>query len=119
MVSEAQDQINAVNKELTGMIDKVTAMARNIHFERLALTKKQVMEYNLPSRPPKIVKGRVIDSGTATEVDAMDTDTLLNIVEKAIQRHFPERNLKALRKLEEKEREVLSKLTVPAGGGSP
>src|SRR2546422_1268679 len=60
-------------EERAGMIDKVNAMTRNIHFERLALTKKQVIEYKLPTRPPKIVKGRVIDSSTATEVDAMDT----------------------------------------------
>lgn len=72
--------------------------------ERLALTREQVIQYDLPSRPGK--------SGekAATELDALEPDDLRALVRNAIERHIPKSLVKTIRAQEAKERHELLKL---------
>jgi hypothetical protein len=88
------------------------AIAEYVHFERLALTPEQVVEYNLPTRPTKTEGNTHAKNyqGLSVEADALDTDVLVGIVQSAIERHLSPRQLAGIREAEKSEREILQKL---------
>jgi hypothetical protein len=86
------------------------APGAEIHFERPAVTREQVSEWNLPSRPTKEKDPRAKKfTGTSVELDAIPASKLRKLVRDCIERHIDQRQLAVLRAAEESERETLSK----------
>src|SRR5262249_62005753 len=90
-----------------------------IHFERPAVTREQVEEWNLPTRPTKMTDSRAKKFGSATsvELDAIPARKLRQIVPECIERQIDQHQLKTLKIAEERERELLTKWEKPYGGG--
>ena len=85
------------------------APGAEIHFERVAVTREQVAEWNLPSRPTKMTNSRVKKfTGTSVELDAIPAAKLRELVRNRIERHIDQRQLAILRAAEESERRMLS-----------
>jgi hypothetical protein len=82
-----------------------------IHFERPAVTREQVEEWNLPTRPTKMTDSRAKKFGSATsvELDAIPARKLREIVRERIERHVEQQQLALLRVAEESERGLLTK----------
>jgi hypothetical protein len=79
-----------------------------IHFERIAVTKRQIDFWDLPSRPTKKTDSRAKGFGeVSVELDAIAPAQLRCIVEVAIERHLPRRQLEVLKAAEESERMLL------------
>jgi hypothetical protein len=86
------------------------APGAEIHFERPALTREQVAEWNLPSRPTKMTDSRAKKfSGESVELDAIPANKLRNLVRDCIERHVDQEQLAVLRTAEESERETLGR----------
>ena len=87
-----------------------------IHFERLAVLPEQIHDWNLPTRPTKKSDSRAkLFKGDSVELDAVHPDRLRQIVQKAIEQHLPEHQLKTLEVAEESEREILQMFAQNAG----
>lgn len=79
-----------------------------IHFERVAVTKEQIEELNLPSRPTKKTDTRSKGfKGRSVEVDAIPAAKLRELVRTCIERHVDQRQLEITRVAERSERELL------------
>jgi hypothetical protein len=85
------------------------APGAEIHFERPAVTRAQVDEWNLPTRPTKQTDTRAKKFGNSTsvELDAIPAEKLRALVRECIERHVDQRQLSILRTAEESERELL------------
>ena len=95
------------------------APAAEIHFERIAVTREQAIEWNLPTRPTKQTDTRARKfNGTSVELDAIPAMKLRGLVKAAIERHIDQDQLKVLRIAEESERETLGRWARLMGGGS-
>jgi hypothetical protein len=83
-----------------------------IHFERVAVTARQIEEWNLPGRPTKTQDTRAAKFGHATsvELDAIPVDKLRALVRSRIKLHVDKKRLKALRHAEKRERKVLRRM---------
>jgi hypothetical protein len=93
------------------------APGAEIHFERPAVTREQVEEWNLPSRPTKQTDTRAKKfAGTSVELDAIPADKLRQLVRECIERHVDQDQLKVLKVAEESERELLKKWAGTYGG---
>jgi hypothetical protein len=80
-----------------------------IHFERLAVTPEQIVDWDLPSRPTKLSDSRSKNfSGESVELDAVAPRTLRDLVREAIERHLPQDQLEILKVAEESERDQLT-----------
>jgi hypothetical protein len=95
------------------------APGAEIHFERPAVTRAQVEEWNLPTRPTKQTDTRAKKFGSATsvELDAIPADKLRALVREVIERHIDQEQLKILKIAEESERELLTKWAATYSGG--
>ncbi len=81
----------------------------DIHFERLAVTPKQISAWSLPSRPTKQSDSRSRNFGDiSVELDAIAPGDLRSIVEDAIRRHLSEETLSILKDEEQRERKALA-----------
>lgn len=80
-----------------------------IVFQRLAVNPEQIAAWSLPSRPTKTSDSRAKRFGYAesVELDAIHPDLLRALVEQAIRKHLPERQLQVLREAEASERQWL------------
>jgi hypothetical protein len=80
-----------------------------IHFERPAVTREQVEQWNLPTRPTKQTDSRAkkFGSTTSVELDAIPARQLREIVRGCIERHVDQNQLKILKVAEESERDFL------------
>jgi hypothetical protein len=86
------------------------APTAEIHFERPAVTREQVEQWNLPTRPTKTTDPRTKKfSGTSVELDAIPAAKLRELVRGCIERHVDKKQLAILRAAEESERETLGK----------
>jgi hypothetical protein len=91
-----------------------------IHFERPAVTREQVDEWNLPSLPTKMTDTRAKKfSGTSVELDAIPASKLRELVRGRIERHIDQEQLAVLRAAEESERETLGKWAKIVTGDAP
>jgi hypothetical protein len=82
-----------------------------IHFERIAVTPKQINHWRLPTRPTKATDTRSKNFGDiSVELDAIPPDTLRRLVQNAIRRHLPEHQFQVLKAAEDSERRVLRNL---------
>jgi hypothetical protein len=88
------------------------APAAEIHFERLAVTEKQIEDWRLPSRPTKQKDPRAKKFGhdESVELDAINPDQLRDLVRAVIERHLPAHELKVMQEAEESERKFLGGL---------
>jgi hypothetical protein len=87
------------------------APGSEIHFERVAVTRAQIDEWNLPTRPTKQTDTRAKKFGSATsvELDAIPARQLRELVRGCIERHVDQAQLALLRVAEKSERELLTK----------
>jgi hypothetical protein len=78
-------------------------------FERVALTKEQIAEFNLPTRPTKREGNRHAHKfmGDSVELDALPASELRSMVREVIERHISKHDLRILRTAEDSERELL------------
>lgn len=83
-----------------------------IHFERVAVRREQIDEYQLPTRPTKrgANHGQGLHEGESVEVDAILPGTLLALVRGAIERHVDPVRVAVLEAAEASEREILGGL---------
>jgi hypothetical protein len=88
----------------------------DLHFERVAVTPEQIVEWQLPTRPTKRTdtrsKGFI---GESVEVDAIPPEELRRLVDDSIAQHIDAHQLHVLEVAEAEERGLLEKL---AGKGS-
>jgi len=91
-----------------------------IHFERPAVTRQQVEEWNLPTRPTKQSDPRAkkFGSNTSVELDAIPARRLRELVRGVIERHVDQQQLALLRTAEQSERELLSRWAATYGGSA-
>ena len=82
-----------------------------INFERLAVTREQIGEWDLPTRPTKKSDTRAKGFGDiSVELDAIDPNDLRDLVRMAIEQHLPEHQFEILKAAEESERTLIRKL---------
>src|SRR5262249_4045340 len=95
------------------------APGAEIHFQRPAVTREQVEQWNLPTRPTKQTDTRAKKFGSATsvELDAIPARQLRTLVRDCIERHVDQQKLRILRTAEEPEGELLKKWATTYGGG--
>jgi hypothetical protein len=91
-----------------------------IHFERPAVTREQVEQWNLPTRPTKMTDTRAkkFGSDTSVELDAIPAARLREVVRECIERHIDKHQLSILRVAEESERGLFTKLAAIHAGRS-
>lgn len=75
----------------------------DLNFERIAVTPAQIQQWNLQTRPDKTDRG----FGPCVEVDAIDSNTLRQLVTDAIEQHIDQHALAITEAAEQSEREVL------------
>ncbi len=79
-----------------------------IHFERVAVTPKQIKRLHLPTRPTKKTDSRSKGfSGESVEVDAIEPKELRRILRSCITRHLAQEAIDANERTEQLERESL------------
>ncbi len=92
-----------VLKELQGF-----APDAEIHFERVAVTRHQIEDYNLTTRPTKKSDSRSKSFvGESVEVDAIPPNNLRDLVRKCITQHIDHGEHIRLQRVEKAERETL------------
>jgi hypothetical protein len=84
-----------------------------LHFERVAVTEEQIVEWHLPTRPTKASDSRARRfMGDSVELDAISAPDLRALVDEVIAAHIDIAILKQLQAIEASEREVLAGLAV-------
>jgi hypothetical protein len=97
----------AIENRLIELCDKLGCFPPDV--ERIALTEEQIEAFNLPSRPTKR-KGNTHAmefEGDSTELDALPSAELRNMVRECIERHISPASLEALREAESSERQLI------------
>jgi hypothetical protein len=83
----------------------------DINFERIAVTEKQIRDWDLPTRPTKKTDTRSKNFGEiSVELDAIPPDRLRRLVEWNINCHLPQQQLQILRVAENSEKQLISGL---------
>jgi hypothetical protein len=78
-----------------------------IYFEKLAVTERQIIEWNLPTRPTKQSDSRAKRwRGDSVELDAIPPNLLRQLVRDSIERHISPERLRVIEVAETSEREV-------------
>lgn len=89
-----------------------------IHFERVAVTREQIVAWNLPTRPTKRSDSRSRNfRGESVEIDAIPAIRLRGLVENCILNHVDEHVLSGLLVAEQSERELLERMVAEATNG--
>jgi hypothetical protein len=88
------------------------APGSDIRFERVAVRRERIDEYELPTRPTKTGTnhGRGLHSGDRVEVDAIAPAVLLQLVRRVIEHHVDPARIAVLEAAEASERELLGGL---------
>lgn len=82
-----------------------------IHFERVAVTERQIAEWDLPTRPTKKTDSRAQSfEGDSVEVDAIVPARLRELVHECIVQHVDQHALDVTQAAEESERKILTRL---------
>jgi hypothetical protein len=91
-----------------------------IHFTRLAVTERQLIEWNLPTRPTKRSDSRSKRwKGDSVELDAIEPDLLRQLVRDAIEQHLDQARLEIILTAEASEREGAEIFLRQLNGGAP
>jgi hypothetical protein len=84
----------------------------DIHFECPAVTREQVEQWNLPTRPTKMTDTRAKKfQGSSVELDAIPAAKLRGLVRGCIEQHIDQKNYELLKTTEKSEREFLDRWT--------
>jgi hypothetical protein len=95
-----QDAADHIERKLRGY-----APGLEIHFEKLAVTERQIAEWHLPTRPTKASDSRSRHwKGPSVELDAIPPDRLRQLVRNAIERHISPERLAVIEVAEQSER---------------
>lgn len=87
------------------------APSAELHFQRVAVTREQIDEWKLPTRPTKTSDSRSRQfDGESVEVDAVPPATLRALVRGCIERHIDRWRLMQMRRVEAQERETLKRI---------
>jgi hypothetical protein len=91
----------------------------DIHFERLVVTREQIVGWRLPTRPTKVSDSRAkqFRSDISVELNAIPAPELRRLVQQAIERHLPAAQFEVLQASEASERAILGDLLKTARGG--
>ncbi|WP_419942797.1 hypothetical protein [Candidatus Palauibacter sp.] len=81
-----------------------------VKMSRVAVTREQVEEYDLPTKPRKPSERRRPDVAATVEAEAMPAGILRQLVREAVEEHVPEGALEAARIAEEDEQNALFEL---------
>jgi hypothetical protein len=82
-----------------------------IHFERIAVTTAQIIEWDLPTRPTKKTDSRSRDfEGESVEVDALPPAELRRLVREAIVQHLDQHALDVVAEAEQSEQDILYRI---------
>jgi hypothetical protein len=83
-----------------------------IIFKRVAVTERQIEDWDLTTRPTKQSDSRAARFGSdiSVELDAIEPNRLRNLVRKTIEKHLPMRQFEILKAAEQSEREIISRL---------
>jgi hypothetical protein len=96
------------------------APGAEIHFECPAVTREQVEQWDLPTRPTKQTDSRAKKFvGTSVELDAIPARKLRELVRLHIECHVDQRQLGVLKVAEASEREFLKMVAGTYGAGRP
>jgi hypothetical protein len=89
-----------------------------IHFERVAVTRQQVEQWDLPTRPTKMsdTRAKKFNNAQSVELDAIPAAQLRQLVRECIERHIDQQQLNILRAAEKSERELLLAWGATYGG---
>lgn len=90
------------------------------HWQQVALTRSQVSEYHLPTRPTKFEgnsHARCFNDTESVELDALDPDVLRGLLRAAIECHIDATALRVMQAAEESERDTLLQLARHLDGG--
>ena len=99
-----RDITRHVEKEL-----RAFAPEAEIHFESVAVTKKQIRKWKLPSNPIKKTDTRSKGfKGRAVEIEAIEPENLRSLCEECITKHIDDHALAQLRLAEDAERQTLT-----------
>ena len=81
-------------------------------FERVAVTKEQIVDWDLPTRPTKKDDSRAKQfvGDASVELDAIPVDRLRQLARDCIERHVDTHQLDTLRAVEAEERNVLLRI---------
>jgi len=93
------------------LLDFVSGRAE-VHFQRAAVTTRQIADWNLPSRPTKRDGNRHSHDfvGDSVELDAIPADRLRDLVRAVIERHVNPRAIAVIEAAEASERSYLLRL---------
>jgi hypothetical protein len=84
---------------------------RDLHFERVAVTRQQIVDLGLQTRPTKKTDSRAKSfRGRSVELDAIPSATLPGMVRDCIERHVDKRMLRVTEVAEESEREIMERI---------
>jgi hypothetical protein len=88
------------------------APSAEIHFERIAVTPVQIMDWDLPTRPTKASDSRAkaFGSNLSVELDAIEPNQLRTLVRETIERHLPAEQFEVLKAAEQSERDTIMRL---------
>lgn len=113
-----QDAARKIEETLRQM-----APEAEIHFERLAVTERQIGDWRLASRPTKTSDTRSKGFGNlSVELDAVPPRQLRALVQKAIEQHLPPERFAVLKAAEWNEQKLIYGLVgmlKPQTGGPP
>lgn len=85
----------------------------SVAIERMAVTRAQIEEFDLPTRPPKAGDTRARGwVGGCVEIDAMRPATIRQLLEQSITKHIEPRRWNELKRVEQMERDTLRQLCV-------
>jgi hypothetical protein len=92
-----------------------------IHFTKLAVTGRQIVEWKLPTRPTKKSDSRSKNwKGDSVELDAVDPNNLRQLVRSTIERHISPQRIAIIEVIEASEREGAEMfLRQRLNGGAP
>jgi len=112
-----QDAARTLEEKLERFADEYDI---EVIFETLAVSKWQIEDWDLPVRPHKrkTAADRKWPHDFACELDAIDPDTLRELVEDAINDHLPHDQLNVLKVAEASERELLQAWANARGAAS-
>lgn len=87
------------------------APSSDLTFERVAVTPEQIVEYHLPTRPTKKTDTRSKSFiGESVELDAIDPETLRDLVRDSITQHVDQEALEKTKAIELEEKATLERL---------
>jgi len=88
-----------------------------IHFERVAVKREQILTMGLPTRPTKTTDTRSKSfQGESVELDAIPPSALRNLCRICIEQHIDPELLQSTKRIEEKERELVRRIAESGWG---